>query len=173
MTIIARYATPKASQYLQQLCKHFGHKVPATFNETHGEVELPLGRCVLDAADGVLTMACIAKEPEGEVRLVKVVAVHLERFAWKDGTPAKTHAAEGLANHTVWGACFHPDGTLVACIGGNSGHLLFWGPNDEKPAHKFDLPVQARGLDFHAATQQLATVHHDGHLRLTALGGSA
>ena len=85
MTIIARYATPKASQYLQQLCKHFGHKVPATFNETHGEVELPLGRCVLDAADGVLTMACIAKEPEGEVRLVKVVAVHLERFAWKDG----------------------------------------------------------------------------------------
>lgn len=93
------------------------------------------------------------------------------RFAWKDGSAAKTHVAEGLANHTVWGACFHPDGTLVACIGGNSGHLLFWGPNDEKPVHKFDLPVQARGLDFHAATQQLATVHHDGHLRLTALGG--
>lgn len=85
MTVIARHQTPKASQYLQQLCKHFGHKVPATFSETHGEVDLPLGRCVLDAADDVLTMTCVPNAPEDEVRLVKVVAVHLERFAWKEG----------------------------------------------------------------------------------------
>lgn len=92
------------------------------------------------------------------------------RLAWKDGSVAKSHVAEGLANHTLWGACFHPDGTLIACVGGNSGHLLFWAPDAEKPSHKFDLPVQARGLDLHAATGQIATVHHDGHIRITALG---
>jgi len=91
------------------------------------------------------------------------------RFAWKDAAVAKSHLAEGLASHTLWGASFHPDGTLIACVGGGSGHLLFWGPDDEKPVHKFDLPVQARGLDFHVATQHAATVHHDGHLRLIAL----
>jgi WD40 repeat protein len=90
------------------------------------------------------------------------------RFAWKDGTVAKNHQTEGLANHTLWGAGFHPDGTLIACVGGNSGHLLFWGPNDEKPAHKFDLPVQARGMDIHAPSQRVATIHHDGHLRVTS-----
>ena len=95
------------------------------------------------------------------------------RFAWKEGTVAKSHVAEGLANHTVWGAAFHPDGTLVACVGGNSGHLLFWSPDSEKPTHKFDLPVQARGLDIHPGTGRVATAHHDGHLRLTTLGGPA
>lgn len=95
------------------------------------------------------------------------------RFSWKDGAAAKNHLAEGLTNHTIWGACFHPEGMLIACIGGGSGHLLFWGPDDEKPRSKFDLPVQARGLDFHATTQQIATVHHDGHLRVTSLAPAA
>lgn len=95
------------------------------------------------------------------------------RFAWKDGAIAKSHVAEGLANHTVWGAGFLPDGTLIACIGGNSGHLLFWSSDTEKPIHKFDLPAQARGLDIHPATARVATVHHDGHLRFTALAAPA
>ncbi|MTH94479.1 DUF2218 domain-containing protein, partial [Roseibium sp. RKSG952] len=30
--------TNSASKYLQQSCKHFAHKVPATCNTTHGEV---------------------------------------------------------------------------------------------------------------------------------------
>lgn len=92
------------------------------------------------------------------------------RFSFKEATVARSHATEGLANHTLWGAAFHPDGTLIACVGGNSGHLLFWGPADDKPAHKFDLPVQARGMDLHAASGFIATIHHDGHLRLVALG---
>ena len=91
------------------------------------------------------------------------------RFAWKDTTLAKNHLAEGLTSHALWGACFHPDGTLIACAGGNSGHLLFWNPDQEKPVHTFNLPAQARGLDFHPHSQIIATVHHDGHLRLTTL----
>lgn len=84
MTVTARFATPRASRYLQQMCKHFAHKVPATFDETHGEVVLPHGRCVMDADAEVLTLSCEANEPDREPLLVKVVEVHLMRFAWKE-----------------------------------------------------------------------------------------
>ncbi len=91
------------------------------------------------------------------------------RFSWKDAAIARNHVTEGLANHTLWGAAFHPDGTLIACVGGGSGHLVFWGPADEKPAHKLDLPVQARGMDLHAPSGLIATIHHDSRVRLTSL----
>lgn len=84
MPVTARFETTRASRYLQQLCKHFAHKVPATWNETHGEVGLPYGRCILDADDAALTMTCEATEPEREPMLVKVVEVHLERFAFRE-----------------------------------------------------------------------------------------
>lgn len=84
MTVTARFETDRASRYLQQLCKHFAHKVPATFDEHHGEVALPHGRCILDADDAVLTIVCDAADPAHEPLLVKVVEVHLERFAWKE-----------------------------------------------------------------------------------------
>ena len=58
MSVTARFETPNASRYLQQLCKHFAHKVPATFDAHHGEVELPPGRCVLDADETGLTIVC-------------------------------------------------------------------------------------------------------------------
>ena len=84
MTVTTRFETERASRYLQQLCKHFAHKVPAEWSETHGDVRLPHGRCLLDAADNVLTMRCEATEPAREPLLVKIVEVHLERFAWKE-----------------------------------------------------------------------------------------
>jgi len=85
MTVTARYASPHASRYLQQLCKHFAHKVPARFDAHDGEVEFPAGRCVLAAEGGVLVMHCTATEAASEPLLVKIVTVHLERFAWRDG----------------------------------------------------------------------------------------
>ncbi|HQZ13624.1 MAG TPA: DUF2218 domain-containing protein [Devosia sp.] len=104
MTVLARHATPKASQYLQQLCKHFGHKVPATFTETHGEVQMPLGLCVLDAADDLLTITITPNEPEGETRLVKVIAVHLERFAWKEGGLTLSWERDGVPDTALMAA---------------------------------------------------------------------
>ena len=38
----AEVATANASRYLQQLCKHFGHKVEASFDEKAGIVRLPV-----------------------------------------------------------------------------------------------------------------------------------
>lgn len=84
MTVTARFETERASRYLQQLCKHFAHKVPAEFDAHHGEIALPLGSCVLDADETALTIVCDASDPAREPLLVKVVEVHLERFAWKE-----------------------------------------------------------------------------------------
>lgn len=97
MSVTARFETANASRYLQQLCKHFAHKVPVTFDPSHGEAELPGGRCILDADQTGLTIVCTPAAPEREAQLVKVVEVHLERFAFRetvaldwqrDGVPA-------------------------------------------------------------------------------------
>lgn len=84
MTVTARFETAHASRYMQQLCKHFAHKVPVEWNATHGVAVLPHGRCVMDADGAALSLACDAAAPEREPLLVKVVEVHLERFAWKE-----------------------------------------------------------------------------------------
>ena len=35
------FQTPNASKYLQQLCKHFEHKVAVVFDESEGRAALP------------------------------------------------------------------------------------------------------------------------------------
>ena len=41
LTSTGLFATDKASRYLQQLCKHFGHKADVRFDATSGEAALP------------------------------------------------------------------------------------------------------------------------------------
>jgi WD40 repeat protein len=106
-----------------------------------------------------------ATNPLGNVQEPQAV-----RFGWSDGKLTKTHATEGFANNTLWGLTFHPEGMLIGCVGGNGGHLVFWGPEDEKPAHKFALPNSARGLALDPVSRRIATVHHDRRVRLVAFG---
>ena len=82
---IAEVATPKASRYLQQLCKHFGHKIPATFDEQAGRVEFSIGECRLEAGTEVLILKLAAPDAERLAQLQEVVASHLLRFAFRDG----------------------------------------------------------------------------------------
>jgi uncharacterized protein len=44
----ASVATPHASRYLQQLCKHFAHKRPASFDARRGRIAFAIGLCELD-----------------------------------------------------------------------------------------------------------------------------
>jgi len=76
MTVTATFATPHASRYLPQLCNHFAHNV-------------------LDAYSESLVMQCTADNPEAEPALVKIVVVHLERFAWKEGSLDLTWLRDG------------------------------------------------------------------------------
>jgi hypothetical protein len=86
MSSEARVPTAVPRRYLAQLCKHFQHKLPVTFDEGHGRIEFAAGRCELDAeaASGILVMRVVAGDEPDLARLEDVVARHLVRFAFRE-----------------------------------------------------------------------------------------
>jgi hypothetical protein len=88
VTSEARVATDLSPRrYLGQLCKHFQHKLPVTFDEdfTHGRIEFSVGVCELEADEGqnLLIMQAKAGSDADLARLEDVVARHLVRFAFR------------------------------------------------------------------------------------------
>lgn len=79
----ATISTSSASRYLQQLCKHFGHKVPVDFTAEKGRIALPFGVCELRTGDGSLTL-CAISEADSLERMEQVIADHLARFAFRE-----------------------------------------------------------------------------------------
>ncbi|WP_063824468.1 DUF2218 domain-containing protein [Streptomyces sp. CdTB01] len=112
-TAEARVETDRPSRYLVQLCKHFSNKgrhlgqrahahsggdaqalrdmravaeqAQVEWSDTEGEVSLPWGRIILQAAPGALTMHVEAVTEEDLGRLQDLVAGHIERFGRRDG----------------------------------------------------------------------------------------
>lgn len=80
----ANVTTEMASRYLQQLCKHFAHKVPAEFTPEAGTITFPMGKCTLEAQGNLLAVAVTAETDADLERMKEVVASHLERFAFRD-----------------------------------------------------------------------------------------
>lgn len=81
---VAEIATPNASRYLQQLCKHFLHRVPASFDTATGQIEFPSGACHLHAGDGSLKLSLTSPDPRRMTELQDVVTRHLLRFAFRE-----------------------------------------------------------------------------------------
>jgi hypothetical protein len=84
MTVaVARVPTAHASRYLQQLCKHWGHKYPVVYTAENGRIEMSAGVLLMDAdADGLGLH--LAAEPQNLERMQGVVADHLRRFAFRE-----------------------------------------------------------------------------------------
>ena len=84
----ARVSLSAPRRYLGQLCKHFGHKITATYDDEYrtGRIAFPAGPCDLEAdeAEGVLTMRVSAANDDDLARLENVVGRHLERFAFRE-----------------------------------------------------------------------------------------
>ena len=84
-TSFARIATPKARNYMIQLCKHFGHKVEASYTETSGRIAFGDRICELDAGQpGTLAITLQAENQAGLHAIEDIVARHLVRFAFKE-----------------------------------------------------------------------------------------
>jgi len=84
-TSIARIATPKARGYMIQLCKHFSHKVEATYTDTTGRIAFGERVCELDSSQpDVLAITLHAENDAGLHAIEDVVARHLVRFAFKE-----------------------------------------------------------------------------------------
>lgn len=80
-TATATVATEKPSRLINRLCKHWGHKFPAHHDEHKGEIELPIGNCRLQVAEGGLQVVLEAENTEQLQKLQQVVVDHLERMA--------------------------------------------------------------------------------------------
>jgi len=76
--------TPNASRYLQQLCKHFQHKRPVSFDPRQGHIAFSQGTCALSADDDTLTLQLEALDADTMPQLQDVVARHLVRFAFRE-----------------------------------------------------------------------------------------
>jgi hypothetical protein len=92
VTSRAEIATAHASRYLQQLCKHFTHKRPVTFDEHAGEISFAVGECRLSAQIGTLSIALTAGSGEEMEQLKDVVVRHLVRFAFREELAVDWHA---------------------------------------------------------------------------------
>ena len=80
----ADVATENASKYLQQLCKHWAHKMVTEFDPARGRVDFPSGaQLFLEAGSSSLTLQLDA-EPDSLARMEEVVADHLKRFAFRE-----------------------------------------------------------------------------------------
>ena len=78
------FATAHASKYLQQLCKHFAHKVEVQYDAHRGTVALPLGPAELTADPNSLTVTVSAPDAEGIGRAQSVIDRHLVPFAFRE-----------------------------------------------------------------------------------------
>ena len=91
-------------------------------------------------------------------------------FDWQSQKVHRQHIAEAITGGVVWRLRWLGDGSLMAVSGGGTGgFLLFWKPDADKDYHRFQLPNIARDMDLHPDGIQVATAHHDRHVRITRL----
>ncbi|MCO5163207.1 MAG: DUF2218 domain-containing protein [Mesorhizobium sp.] len=76
--------TEHASKYLQQLCKHWSHRLEVTFDPMHGTVKFPEAVATMSARDGGLEVTVASDAAETVERLKGVVSSHLDRFAFRE-----------------------------------------------------------------------------------------
>lgn len=83
---VARVPTASASRYLQQLAKHWSHKMEVTFTAEEGTIVFPSGARLEMRADTETLDLALHVPADGDVaRMRKVVEEHIDRFAFREG----------------------------------------------------------------------------------------
>jgi hypothetical protein len=75
----------RASQYLQQLCKHFAHKTEVVFDAHQGQIALRTGPVSLAATADQLIATVTAPDLETLPQARHVIDKHLAIFAHREG----------------------------------------------------------------------------------------
>ena len=83
-TATAHVPTANASRYLQQLCKHWSHKLDVAFDERAGTVRFQDAVVSMSASDQGLSVTVEASNEEIRDRIEGVVQSHLDRFAFRE-----------------------------------------------------------------------------------------
>ena len=81
----ATVATAHGSRNLQQLAKHWSHRLDVVFDATQATIRFPSGVvATLDAGDAALVAHLDAPDAETLERMKQVLAEHLDRFAFRE-----------------------------------------------------------------------------------------
>jgi uncharacterized protein len=83
-TVKATVPTANAAKYLQQLCKHWSHKLEVDLSDRKGLVRFPAAVVAFDAGEDALLVTIEGEESETVERMKGVVASHLDRFAFRE-----------------------------------------------------------------------------------------
>lgn len=89
------FTTENAQRYLGTLCKHFGHKVPVTYEPGSGRIELPFGQCELRADATGLGLTATAGDRTTLDKTIDVMSSHLDRFAFRENPNLTWTITEG------------------------------------------------------------------------------
>ncbi|CAN7216459.1 DUF2218 domain-containing protein [Phenylobacterium sp. LjRoot225] len=84
VTTQARVPTASGAKYLQQLCKHWAHKLEVELSDHKGVVRFPNAVASMEADPDGLTVTVEAPDAETAERMRGVVAAHLDRFAFRE-----------------------------------------------------------------------------------------
>lgn len=91
----ATISTDLGQKYIRHLCRHFAHKVEATFSEQEGRVQFKQGFCLMLEETGVLRVYCQALDEKSLTMIHYIFDDHIHRFArtetldyqWQPGMP--------------------------------------------------------------------------------------
>jgi hypothetical protein len=81
--VAARVPTANGAKYLQQLCKHWSHKLEVDLSEGKGVIRFPSAVATMEASPDCL-LVTIEADRESLERMKGVVASHLDRFAFRE-----------------------------------------------------------------------------------------
>lgn len=85
MISTARYPTPNAAKYVQQLARHFAHKIEIRTEGDSAHFTLEAGAVRLWAEEGVFLARVEAEDAKGIINLRHVIDKHLVIFAFREG----------------------------------------------------------------------------------------
>lgn len=93
----ARVPTKNGGRYVEQLCRHWEHKLEVQRTERDASITLPSGSLVtLSADEDALDITVTAADAERLAEAQEVVRVHLDRFAFREAPlPFDWSAASG------------------------------------------------------------------------------
>jgi len=84
VTTKAYVPTASGAKYLQQLCKHWAHKLEVELSDLRGVVRFPNAVATMEADPKGLAVTVEAADGETVERMQGVVAAHLDRFAFRE-----------------------------------------------------------------------------------------
>lgn len=83
---VARVPTASASRYMQQLAKHWAHKMEVSFSAEEATIAFPSGaRLDLRADAAALDLTLSVPEDGDTARMRQVAEEHIDRFAFREG----------------------------------------------------------------------------------------